>query len=76
MSPPLSGCSMTRNDSASRSIESPYFGIAAKALATQGTASLGALSTSLFTTGTGITAALLIGVMVHSLESGIDRSRR
>lgn len=42
---------------------------------TSGPSSFGALATSLYTTGTGIISALLIGVMVFSLESGIRRAR-
>ena len=48
----------------------------ATALAQNGTASLGALSTSLFSTGTGVVSALLIGVMTYSLEMGIKRSTK
>ena len=40
-----------------------------------GSTSFGALATSLYTTGTGIVAALLIGVMVFSLDAGIRRAR-
>ena len=40
-----------------------------------GTASFGALATSLFTTASGGTAAILIGVMTYSLEQGIRRTR-
>lgn len=47
----------------------------AKSLA-GGSTSFGALATSLYTTGTGIVAALLIGVMVFSLEAGIRRARK
>lgn len=47
-----------------------------KSFVTMGTASFGALSTSLYTTATGIVSALLIGVMVFSLEAGIGRARR
>jgi hypothetical protein len=43
---------------------------------TSGPSSFGALATSLYTTGTGITSALLIGVMVFSLEAGIRRARK
>lgn len=48
----------------------------AHALQASGTSSFGALATSLYTTGTGIVSALLIGVMVFSLESGIRRARK
>jgi hypothetical protein len=48
----------------------------AHALAVNGSASFGALATSLYTTGTGIASALLIGVMVFSLEAGIRRARK
>ena len=48
----------------------------AHALQANGTSSFGALATSLYTTGTGILSALLIGVMVFSLEAGIARARR
>ena len=41
-----------------------------------GATSFVALATSLFTTASGGTAALLIGVMTYSLEVGIRRSRR
>lgn len=41
-----------------------------------GTASFGALATSLFTTASGGTAAILIGVMTYSLEQGIRRARK
>lgn len=41
---------------------------------TSGPSSFGALATSLYTTGTGIVSALLIGVMVFSLEAGIRRA--
>lgn len=47
----------------------------AKSLA-GGSTSFGALATSLYTTGTGIVAALLIGVMVFSLDAGIRRARK
>lgn len=47
----------------------------AKSLA-GGTTSFSALATSLYTTGTGIVAALLIGVMVFSLDAGIKRVRK
>lgn len=47
-----------------------------KSFVTMGTASFGALSTSLYTTATGIVSALLIGVMVFSLEAGIMRARK
>lgn len=43
---------------------------------TSGPSSFGALATSLYTTGTGIVSALLIGVMVFSLEAGIRRARK
>lgn len=43
---------------------------------TSGPSSFGALATSLYTTGTGIVSALLIGVMVFSLESGIRRAQK
>lgn len=43
---------------------------------TSGPSSFGALATSLYTTGTGIVSALLIGVMVFSLEAGIARARK
>jgi len=48
----------------------------AHALQASGTSSFGALATSLYTTGSGILSALLIGVMVFSLESGIRRARK
>ncbi len=47
----------------------------AKALMS-GSASFGALSTSLFTTASGVTAAALIAVMTFNLEGGIRRARR
>lgn len=37
-------------------------------LATEGSASLGALSTSLFTTGTGVAAALFLEILTYNLE--------
>lgn len=46
----------------------------AKALVA-GAAGLGALSTSLFTTGAGIAAFILIKVLTMNLEAGIRRSR-
>lgn len=46
----------------------------AKALVA-GAAGLGALSTSLFTTGTGIAAFILIKVLTMNLEAGIRRAR-
>jgi len=48
----------------------------AHALQASGTSSFGALATSLYTTGSGILSALLIGVMVFSLEAGIARARK
>ncbi len=44
----------------------------AQALATEGSASLGALSTSLFTTATGGVAAALLEIMTFNLESSRD----
>jgi hypothetical protein len=41
-----------------------------------GAASFGALSTSLYTTASGVVAAALIAVLTHNLESGIGRRRR
>ena len=47
----------------------------AKSLA-GGSTSFTALATSLFTTASGGTAAILIGVMTYSLEQGIRRARK
>lgn len=44
----------------------------AQALASAGVASLGALSTALYTTATGVAASLLIEVMTFNLEAASD----
>ena len=44
----------------------------AKALSTEGAASLGALATALYTTATGGTSAILLEILTHNLEMSRD----
>ena len=46
----------------------------ASALASSGSASFGALATSLYSTASGVGAAIIIALMTYNIESGAPRA--